>query len=235
MSEIDDQPWLMTHHIRAVRDAGYIVTVPGSLAEQTAQIGITDDAVQAAGSEISIDDDRARRALEAALPMLACGPALDQVAVEQAIASLSGMAGQHRVDHLYDGTCPLCRGDIRAIADAVMRVAHPPGRALLDRNAVAQTLLDVWLSAAEAKTVDTPEGHCGRLADAVVNLARPMPTVADLDTWLSEHEKVYYGELGDRCACGWQPDSWESEDQFDEYYRDHRSAEVLALLNGAES
>lgn len=61
-----------------------------------------------------------------------------------------------------------------------------------------------------------------------------LPTQRQLDGWLSDHEKVYHGELGDRCACGWRPDSWESEDEFDEYFRDHRSAAVLALMGGAE-
>lgn len=42
---------------------------------------------------------------------------------------------------------------------------------------------------------------------------------------LTEHEIVWRGEeIGDRtpqCACGWMPDSWESDDEFIEYYREH--------------
>lgn len=55
-----------------------------------------------------------------------------------------------------------------------------------------------------------------------------------LDGALADHEKVWHGELGDRCTCGWQPDSWESEDEFEEYYREHRTDAVLALLNGTQ-
>ena len=82
--------------------------------------------------------------------------------------------------------------------------------------------------------------ECSRAAlEAAAPFLQPqvvasLPAQRQLDGWLSDHEKVYHGELGDRCACGWRPDSWESEDEFDEYFRDHRSAAVLALMGGAE-
>ena len=82
--------------------------------------------------------------------------------------------------------------------------------------------------------------ECSRAAlEAAAPFLQPqvvasLPTQRQLDGWLSDHEKVYHGELGDRCACGWRPDSWESEDEFDEYFRDHRSAAVLALMGGAD-
>jgi hypothetical protein len=60
-----------------------------------------------------------------------------------------------------------------------------------------------------------------------------------LERVLEDHELSYRLDpaLGvvdpsPRCDCGWMPDSWESEDEFIEYYRDHRTDAVLAVLAG---
>src|SRR4051794_19250574 len=64
--------------------------------------------------------------------------------------------------------------------------------------------------------------------EAAVPLLAPQPVVdrEALDQTLSGHEVVWRGEIDERtqqCACGWMPDSWETDDQFDEEYREHRT------------
>ena len=97
----------------------------------------------------------------------------------------------------------------------------------------------------DARLNDEDQALYRSMARAALEAAQPFmqtapqvvasrPTQRQIDGWLSDHEKVWHGELGDRCACGWRPDSWESEDEFDEYFRDHRSAAVLALMGGAD-
>jgi hypothetical protein len=69
--------------------------------------------------------------------------------------------------------------------------------------------------------------------------AKPAPVASReaLDQILEEHEIVWRPGPEDRfplCWCGWIPDSWESYDEFLEYYRDHRTDAVLAFLRAGE-
>jgi hypothetical protein len=146
-----------------------------------------------------------------------------------------------------------------AAVEHILRVAapHMAEMPLLDRGAVISVLTEAMQEAnrrdiralAQQGWPGIPEvpandmrAHCANLTDLVMPLVRPMPTAEQLDGWLSDHDIVWRDSNVDhfrrrvqQCACGWKPDSWETDDEFDEYYRDHRATAVLALMNGAKS
>lgn len=127
----------------------------------------------------------------------------------------------------------------RAVLEAAYRVDAP--RPMLDRQAMVWAMCRADRKEPEGKSADwlqLAEETFGRYVDAVMGLVRPLPTEEQLDEWLTEHEEVWrFHEGAERrtrgCGCGWEPDSWDSDDQFYEYYREHRNGAVLALLNGA--
>ena len=106
--------------------------------------------------------------------------------------------------------------EVRGIADALARVtaAHPvePARPLLDREAVRSLFrgpnaCGYWLE----NLMDDHEQEAA--TDAVMELARPMPTQSELTEWLRE---IFTADPGGT------PFGTAAE-------------ELLALLNGAES
>jgi hypothetical protein len=100
-------------------------------------------------------------------------------------------------------------------------------RPLLDREAVKQALLAVWLREAEAKTVDSPEGHCDRLAGAVLALARPMPT---RETLAAAVDPEAFDETRQRSAQPAAVVQWAARQHMAYSAADA----VLVLMNGSQ-
>lgn len=108
---------------------------------------VTDD------TTVALIRDDVRAALAAALPYLA--PAGDG-GLRAALEKIAG-------DMAYDSSDGGAK--IRAVLDAHPAVPQP-----VDREALTQALLRVWLGRIEDQVADSPEGHCAALADAVLAL-----------------------------------------------------------------
>jgi hypothetical protein len=114
----------------------------------------------------------------------------------------------------------------RSALEAAYRVDAP--RPLLDREAVAARLLYEEGS----EWAEGTDRHY-ELADAVMELARPMPTQEQVEAALEEHGVLLF-DPQPQCRCGHVYDklhlggvSWKDQSL-------HRADAVLALLSGAE-
>lgn len=111
--------------------------------------------------------------------------------------------------------------EAREVIEAARPLLAP--QPLLNREAVKQALLAVWRREAEAETVDSPEGHCDGLADAVMVVARPMPTREQIIEAMARAEGR---------TIKWHSEQWRhlAEEVFG-----WRADAVLALINGTEA
>lgn len=182
---------------------------------------LTDEAIEAAAKAVSLDWQNflpsMRLALEAALPHLegATPEWTDEERgfVETALAAAdAGNAGHWPTVATY-------------LAAEVRRL-RSGGGATPTRYRLA------WLSARRRARYASKAFFAEAAAARELEGATPAIDREALDGALADHEKVWEAEMGDKCSCGWRPDSWESEDEFDEYYRDHRTDVVLALIGG---
>jgi hypothetical protein len=121
-----------------------------------------------------------------------------------------------------------CMRTTRAALQAAYRVDVP--RPLLDRMAVRDVLVRFWNAVLCNSDVPgwTVQQEAEKARDAVMELARPMPTREQIDRLLTLHyydAKWSQEHQGFRCVCHWLGDD----------HVQHVRDELLALLNGAGS
>lgn len=97
-------------------------------------------------------------------------------------------------------------------------------RPLLDRDAATEALMAKWADLVERQVEDGTIGHCRSLADAVVPLARPMPTREQIEQAVSD------AAAATGLAAYFKSGSLTDPSDLDEFIH-----AIEVLLNGAES
>lgn len=156
--------------------------------------------------------------------LLAAHPEPDRHPSDAAVEAAAQQYWQAGVDANTGGSGSK-RDWMRAALEAAYRVDVP--RPLLDRDELGRVL--IHFGADVRAEANEPAVMFGEVVDAVMKLARPMPTREQIELLLLAHIRDWHEDGSVTCkACGYvddKPYGWPR----------HQADVVLALLNGTES